>query len=63
MAYSGIERERRFPWKVEYWWAHSAYGSLVGWTWTRRGARRKLAQSVPQFIAESEGLLPNRRTS
>lgn len=43
---SSLRRRWFRPWKVEYFWHHSAYGMVLGYAWTRRQAQRRLALGV-----------------
>jgi len=48
-----IQIRRRWfkPWKVEWVWYSSAYGLALGYTWTRRTAKRRAIEAGLEFIS------------
>lgn len=53
MAYVRYKRRWYRFWKVEYWWVHSGYGTVVGWAWTKGQARRRAYKAVFEMVHPS----------
>lgn len=50
MSRQHVKRRWFKPWKVEYWWYSSAYGTVVGYAWTRRTAWNRLGRAVFEMV-------------